>query len=88
MEKQLKSHIVYTEENVFFGVGINKHHYTEEGFITLCGREIKIGWKFDENAKIKDVDCKMCRKIIMRRIANKMAGDFNNIDEVPALHTH
>ena len=52
---------VYTEENVFFGAGINKIHYTKDGLTTLCGQRIVFGWIRDIKNKYK-LDCKICLK--------------------------
>ena len=62
METIKQRNIVYTEEDVFFGGGINKYHYTKDGVKTLCGCKIKFGWKFDERNKVSLVDCKRCLK--------------------------
>jgi len=53
--------VVYTEENVFFGSGINAVHYTNDGLKTLCGCKITLTWKRDKENKLR-VDCKRCLK--------------------------
>ena len=70
-EPTVKSNVVYTEEDVFYGAGINSFHYTLDAKKTICGIKIRFfgNWSYSKTNYISEVDCKRCIK--------KLKGDIN-----------
>ena len=57
---------IYTEEKVFYGAGINKVHYTNDGIKTICGVSCySIDWKRDKDG-MHTVDCIKCMKVLSK----------------------